>query len=269
MGRISGRRRSSPLISKRHRFGRFVLLDGRRGSRIVLARSSYPGGWLNARSLKKEMSRRMGAMTKRDRRGYDDVAVATPVTIPYVRYSTRGAHWFAAGALPALLERSGLDKKPWTACVLELHRRSPTRGRDDPAPGSDGRWLDHIPMGGVAGIVALRRALRAVQSGGCHRSGLLAADTHHLDSFRLRSSQISASSRATRSIPTAPEGECELRAPDRLHMSTFGARAEDFGKLCVAQRENASRFPFCAAVEEALDPGDTERAPDCRAAAVV
>jgi len=48
-------------------------------------------------------------MTSR-RAGYDDVVVTTPVTVPYVRYSIRGAHWFLASALAGLLKQSGLSK---------------------------------------------------------------------------------------------------------------------------------------------------------------
>ena len=44
------------------------------------------------------------------RAGYDDVVVTTPITVPYVRYSIRGAHWFLAGALAGLLKQSGLRK---------------------------------------------------------------------------------------------------------------------------------------------------------------
>ncbi len=44
------------------------------------------------------------------RAAYDDVVVTTPVTVPYMRYSIRGAHWFLAGALAEVLKRSGLSK---------------------------------------------------------------------------------------------------------------------------------------------------------------
>src|SRR5260370_42166770 len=41
---------------------------------------------------------------------YDDVALAVPVTVPYVRYSIRGAHWFFAQALAETVRRAGIDK---------------------------------------------------------------------------------------------------------------------------------------------------------------
>ncbi|MYL00239.1 MAG: thiolase family protein, partial [Gammaproteobacteria bacterium] len=38
------------------------------------------------------------------RQGYEGVALAAPVTVPYRRYSTRDAHWWIARALAALLK---------------------------------------------------------------------------------------------------------------------------------------------------------------------
>ena len=48
--------------------------------------------------------------TTRRRQDYTGVAVAVPVTVPYVKYSIRSAHWFVARALSALLEKSGIEK---------------------------------------------------------------------------------------------------------------------------------------------------------------
>ena len=48
-------------------------------------------------------------MSKRS--SYEGVAVAVPVTVPYQRYSTHGAHWFIAQALQALLKSSGIAKE--------------------------------------------------------------------------------------------------------------------------------------------------------------
>src|ERR1700736_1858672 len=102
----------------------------------------------------------------RGRPPYDDVALAVPVTVPYVRHSIRGAHWFLARALAELLTSSGLRKDAIDGLTVSSFTLAP-----DTAVGSTQqlglvpRWLDHIPMGGASGIVALRRAARAVQSG--------------------------------------------------------------------------------------------------------
>jgi hypothetical protein len=46
----------------------------------------------------------------RRRQGYEGVAVCVPVTVPYVRYSTRSAHWWIGQVVRALLDASGLQK---------------------------------------------------------------------------------------------------------------------------------------------------------------
>ncbi len=102
----------------------------------------------------------------RPRAAYDDVVVTAPVTVPYVRYSIRGAHWFLAGALAALLKRAGLGKDKLDGlCVSSFTLAPDTAVGLTQHLGLTLRWLDHIPMGGACGIVALRRAARAVQSG--------------------------------------------------------------------------------------------------------
>src|SRR5207249_1442713 len=102
------------------------------------------------------------AIVTSGRAGYDDVVVTTPVTVPYVRYSIRGAHWFLAGALDGLLKQSGLGKEKIDGLCASSFTLTP-----DSAVGLTQhlgmtlRWLDHIPMGGACGVVALRRAARA------------------------------------------------------------------------------------------------------------
>jgi acetyl-CoA acetyltransferase len=179
------------------------------------------------------------------RASYDEVAVAVPVTVPYVRYSIRSAHWFAARALAELIAQAGIAKEridglcfssftlgPDTAVGLTQHL------------GLSPRWLDHIPMGGACGVVALRRAARAVQCGDAEIVACLAADTNHPDTFRLNLSNFSQFAQDA----VYPYGSGGANASFALltayYMQQFGARAEDFGKLCVAQRDNALKFPL-------------------------
>ncbi|MBV8742793.1 MAG: hypothetical protein JOZ12_13475, partial [Sinobacteraceae bacterium] len=116
---------------------------------------------------------------------YHEAVVCVPVTVPYVRYSVRGAHWFVARALVGLLKDSGLHKADIDGLCVSSFTLAP-----DSAVGLTQhlglslRWLDHIPMGGAAGIVALRRAMRAVQSGDANIVACVGADTNHVDSFR-------------------------------------------------------------------------------------
>jgi acetyl-CoA acetyltransferase len=183
-------------------------------------------------------------MTGRTRAGYEGIAAAVPVTVPYSRYSVRSSHWFVARALAALLQGSGLDKAsidgvcvsgfllfPDTAVGLMQHL------------GVSPRWLDHIPMGGASGIVALRRAARAVQSGDAEIVACIAGDTNHVDSFRHTIASFSQFARDA-VYPYGSGGpNASFAFLTDYFMRATGARREDFGKLCVAQRANAMSFP--------------------------
>jgi acetyl-CoA acetyltransferase len=176
---------------------------------------------------------------------YDDVALAVPVMVPYARHSTRGAHWFLARALAELLKSSGLSKDAIDGLTVSSFTLAP-----DTAVGLTQqlrlvpRWLDHIPMGGASGIVALRRAARAVQSGDANVVACLAGDTNHVDSFRQSLESFSQFARDA-TYPYGAGGPNMVFALITAHyMRVTGATAEDFGKLCVAQRENARRFPY-------------------------
>ncbi|HTL93398.1 MAG TPA: hypothetical protein VL176_13690, partial [Steroidobacteraceae bacterium] len=119
------------------------------------------------------------------RQGYEGVAVAVPVTVPYVRYSIRSAHWFIARALRALLEGAGLQKAQVDgACISGFLHFPDTAVGLMQHLGLSPRWLDHLPMGGASAVVALRRAARAVQSGDAEIVACIAGDTNHVDSFR-------------------------------------------------------------------------------------
>jgi len=179
------------------------------------------------------------------RQGYQGVVVAAPVTVPYVRYSIRAAHWWLARALSEIISRSGLKKDdidglsvssftlaPDTAIGLTQHL------------GLSPRWLDHVPFGGASGVVALRRAARAVQAGDADVVACLAGDTNHVDSFRLTLANFSQFARDAVYPYGAGGPNASFAFLTAYYMEKYGAKREDFGKLCVAQRANALKFDF-------------------------
>jgi acetyl-CoA acetyltransferase len=105
------------------------------------------------------------------------------------------------------------------------------------------RWLDNIPLGGACGVVALRRALRAVQCGDAEIVACIGADTHQPDSFRETLGNFSVFARDA----VLPYGAGGPNASFALltdhYMRSYGAVREDFGKLCIAQRDNALGYP--------------------------
>src|SRR5512139_1590267 len=120
------------------------------------------------------------------RQSYEGVAVAVPVTVPYVRYSIRSAHWWLARALAGLLEQSGLKKEEIDGFAVSSFTLEPDNAIGlTQHLGLSPRWLDHVPFGGASGVVSLRRAARAVQAGDAEVVACIAGDTNHVDSFRL------------------------------------------------------------------------------------
>jgi len=178
------------------------------------------------------------------RQSYEGVALAVPVTVPYVRYSTRSAHWFLGRALHALLRESGLAKEQLDGLTVSSFSLTPdTAVGVTQHMGLSPRWLDHIPNGGASGVMALRRAARAVQAGDADIVACVAADTNHVDSFRLMLGGFSYFSRDA-SYPYGAGGPNSMFAFITAHyMQRFGATREDFARIAVAQRANALKNP--------------------------
>ncbi len=182
---------------------------------------------------------------KRKRKGYEGVVVAAPVTVPYVRYSIRSAHWWLARALKSLLEVSKLNKQDIDGLTISSFTLAPDTAIGlTQHLGLSPRWLDHVPLGGASGVVALRRAARAVQAGDAEVVACLAGDTNHVDSFRQTLANFSQFARDAVYPYGAGGPNASFAFLTAHYMRSTGATREDFGKLCVAQRANALRFPF-------------------------
>jgi acetyl-CoA acetyltransferase len=177
------------------------------------------------------------------RKGYEGVAVAVPVTVPYVRYSTRSAHWFLGQALQALVKQSGVPKEQIDGLTVSSFSLAPdTAVGVTQHLGLSPRWLDHIPTGGASGVMALRRAARAVQAGDASVVACVAADTNQVDSFRLSLGSFSLFARDA-TYPYGSGGPNAIFAfITANYMRKYGATREDFGRVCVDQRSNALAY---------------------------
>ena len=180
----------------------------------------------------------------RPRLSYDGVAVAAPVTVPYVRYSTHSAHWFIGHAIDALVKTSGVPKHQIDGLCLSSFSLAPdTAVGVTQHLGLSPRWLDHVPTGGASGVMCLRRAARAVQSGDADVVACVAADTNHVDSFRQTLGSFSNFARDA-TYPYGSGGPNSIFAFITAHyMRSFGATREDFGRIAVDQRSNALKNP--------------------------
>ena len=179
------------------------------------------------------------------RASYDDVVVTTPVTIPYVRFSIRAAHWWIGRALGELVKQSGIAKERLDGfCVSSFSLAPDTAIGLSEHVGLSTRWLDFIPLGGNCGIASLRRAARAVQSGDAEIVACVAGDTNTVDSFRQGTANFSRFARdAVYPVGAGGPNQSFAFLTD-YYMRTYGAEPADFGKMCVAQRANALKIPW-------------------------
>ncbi len=180
----------------------------------------------------------------RTRQNYSGVALAAPVTVPYVRYSPKPAHWWIGRALAMLASSAKLKPADIDGmCVSSFTLFPDTAVGLTQHLGLSPRWLDHIPMGGASGVVALRRATRAVQAGDAEIVACVAGDANQVSSFRGMLTSFSRFSQdgAYPYGSGGPNGAFALIT--RAYMQAYGATREDFGQICVAQRRNAMMTP--------------------------
>jgi acetyl-CoA acetyltransferase len=178
------------------------------------------------------------------RQAYTGVVLACPVTVPYQRYSIESAHWWIARALRETLAAASISPKTLDGFSVSSFTLFP----DTPVGltqhlGLSPRWLDSIPMGGASGVVAMRRAARAVQAGDADVVACVAGDANHIDSFRQLLSSFSRFAMDA-SYPYGYGGpNANFALLTDRYMHEYGITRSDFGKLCVAQRDNALKNP--------------------------
>lgn len=177
--------------------------------------------------------------------GYDGVVLAAPFTMPYVRFSPQPAQYWLGAALRGALSAAGLSPRDVDGLTVSSFTLFP-----DTAPaladhlGLTLGYLDTVTVGGACGVVAMRRAARAVQSGEAEVVACLAGDANGIDSFR-RLLQSFSRFAMDASYPYGAGGPNAVFALLTDHyMQMFGVSREDFGRIAVAQRDNAARNPL-------------------------
>lgn len=175
---------------------------------------------------------------------YDGVVVTAPVTVAYRRYSTESTAWWVGRALAGLARASGLSHRDFDGFSLASFSSAPDSAIGLTQHfGLSPRFLDFLPMGGVAGVMALRRAARAVQMGDCDVVACVAADTNAPQSFRQGLGNFSRFSQDA-VYPYGGGGpNVSFALIAEAYMQATGAQREDFGRIAVAQRANALKNP--------------------------
>ena len=182
---------------------------------------------------------------KRYQKSYEGVSLCAPITIPYRRYSPETAHWWAGAALKELSLQTNLTSNDIDGVIFSSFSSNPdTVVGIVQHLGLSPTWMDNIPTGGASGVMAIRRAARAVQSGDANIVVCIAADTNHIDSFQKTLDTFSRFSQDA----TYPYGQGGPNATFAImteyFMRKFNLTRGEFGKIAIAQRQNASTNPI-------------------------
>lgn len=177
-------------------------------------------------------------------RGHDDIVLTVPVSVPYERFSNDSASAFFARALRGLLDGAGIAKDRVDGMCISSFTMAPDSGIGlAHALGLELGWLDTIPLGGASAIAAIRRAAAAVQCGDATIVACMGADTNTPTGFRESTARFSQASQDA-VYPYGAGGPNQSFAFLTDHyMRRYGASAEDFGRLCIAQRHNGLNNP--------------------------
>lgn len=177
-------------------------------------------------------------------RGFDGVVLAVPVTVAYQRYSSESSAWWIGRALAALAAGSALSHRDFDGFSVASFSLQPdsTIGLVQHF-GLSPRFIDFVPLGGVAGLVALRKAARAVQCGDADIVACIGADTNSVQSFRQSLEHFSRFSQDAVFPYGAGGPNASFALIARCYMEATGATRADFGRIAVAQRANALKNP--------------------------
>ena len=186
----------------------------------------------------------MNLQSKVARQPYKDIYAVAPVSLTYQRYSSKPAQSWIGAALRGLVDASGIPHTQFDGLSIASFTLGP-----DPVIamtqhfGMTTRWIDSLAMGGASGIGAIRRSARALEAGDVDIVACIAADTNYTDTFR----QLLAGFTRFSQDAVYPHGAGGANASfahlTNAYMDRFGATREDFGRICVAQRQNALHNP--------------------------
>lgn len=178
-------------------------------------------------------------------RDYSGVALVCPVTVPYQKSSDESAAWWLGSALRLLIEAAGIEKSQIDGFAATSFTLAPdTSVGLIEHFGLSPQWLEWIPTGGASGVMALRRAARAIQAGDAHIIACVAGDTNNAQSFKGILENFSHFS--TQAVlpygGLGPNGVFAMIM--RGYMEATGTTREDIGRLAVMQRANGARNPL-------------------------
>ena len=175
---------------------------------------------------------------------FKGIAITAPVTTAYSKSSEHPPSWYVGEVLAQLLSTSGLARRDIDGLSLASYSLAPDLASTMAEHfGLELGWVMDLLMGGSSGVIALRRAARAVQCGDAEVVACVGADALGGSQFKKLIDNFTTFSR-DHVNPLGAAGPNGVFALITDHyMRHAGATREDFGTICVAQRKSAMDNP--------------------------
>lgn len=175
---------------------------------------------------------------------FEGVRVVGAGQAPYAKRADKSVQRLMYEAGSAALADAGL---PWSAvdglavtCFLLPPDNAPTVAEH---LGVEARFLFQGLYGGASGIIGMAHAARAIRDGACDVALVLAADAFDVAAHNETLDRFNGSIKEYMSPQGFGGANGMFALHTRLYMERHGATREDFGRFCIALRENALRNP--------------------------
>lgn len=174
---------------------------------------------------------------------YQGIALVAPTSFGYAKTSEHGAAWFIGRTLGEMIKTAGIKKSDIDGLAMSSFSLAPDSvislcQHFDISP----RYLEQLPYGGAAGVIAMRRAARAVQMGDADIVACVGGDTNQAGSFVDLIADFSTYTRDA-SFPYGAGGpNAAFSLVTQHYMEKYGTERQDFGQIAVAQRYNANHY---------------------------
>lgn len=175
---------------------------------------------------------------------FEGVRIVGAGQAPYAKRGDKSVQRLMYEAGGAALADAGLS---WNAvdglavsCFLLPPDNAPTVAEH---LGIEARFLFQGLYGGASGIIGMAHAARAIRDGACDVALVLAADAFDVAAHNETLDRFNGSIKEYMSPQGFGGANGMFALHTRLYMERHGAEPEDFGRFCIALRENALRNP--------------------------
>lgn len=175
---------------------------------------------------------------------FDGVRIVGAGQATYAKKSDRSLQRLMYEAGSAALGSAGLSWKSVDGLAVTCFLLPP-----DNAPtvaehlGLETRFMFQGLYGGASGIIGMAHAARAIRDGACDVALIVAADSFDVAAHNETLDHFNGSIKEFMSPQGFGGANGMFALHTRLYMERHGATSEDFGRFCIALRENGLRNP--------------------------